>query len=557
MAGRRITVQFLGEDKSLGRTADQVEGRTSKIGDRLKKVGAVVGVGLGIAGAAAIKFGGAAIKSASDAQQSMGATETVFGRYADTVVKTSNKAANAVGLSANEYRENANLIGSLFKNQGVAADELAGKTDKMIGLGADLAATFGGTTKEAVEALGSAFKGEYDPLERYGISLKDSTINAELAKRGQDKLTGAALTQAKQMAATDLIMRQSKDSLGAFGRESNTLAGQQQRLSAKFENLKATLGQKLLPVATKVVGWVSKFIDEMGKGQGAGGAFAKVVRGIGDVLRPVGNFIGKQVVPFVKDLANRFNDANKETGGWSKKMRDLEPFIRVVKAALKGLWEGIKWAASNGIPVLVKWWGILAKGLGAAGKQAIWLWNGAFAPALRFITKGMGTLMNTWAGVLRALGKVPGFGWARDAADKMQNAANRALGLSRAIKDIPPKKTSTVTTNFITNRVERQWQIDYGKKTREAGTQMLWRARARGGHVIGGQEYRVNERGQEFFRPSQSGRIVNAAATKRMAGRGASETFYVELDLQLDGKHIQTKLLKLKRREGGRPLGIA
>lgn len=203
-----------------------------------------------VIGAAAAAFAVESVKSASRAEQSMGATSTVFGKYADQVVAKSDQAAQAYGLSANEYRENANLIGALFKNQGVAQDQLAAATDGMIGKASDLAATFGGTTREAVEALGSAFKGEFDPLERYGISLKQSSINAYLAQKGQDKLTGAALAAAKQQATLALVQQQSADSTGAFGRESDTLAHQQQVLAAQFENVKAKVGAGLLPILT-------------------------------------------------------------------------------------------------------------------------------------------------------------------------------------------------------------------------------------------------------------------------------------------------------------------
>jgi hypothetical protein len=176
----------------------------------------------------------------------------VFGKYADTVVKQSRRADTQLGLSANSYRESANLIGSLFRNQGVAADQLAGKTRGMIKTGADLAATYGGTTAQAVEALGSAFKGEFDPLERYGISIKQSAINAELAARGQDKLTGSALKAAQQQATSRLVLEQSSRTVGAFGKESDTLANRQQVLGAQFTNLEAKVGKGLTPALTRL-----------------------------------------------------------------------------------------------------------------------------------------------------------------------------------------------------------------------------------------------------------------------------------------------------------------
>lgn len=254
---RQIVIEFLGKDKSFGRTLNDVEGSTSSLGSKLAKFGKVAAAGLAVVGIAAAKFGKDAVSAASDAEQSVGATETVFEDFADTVIRTSDEAAKQYGLSANEYRENANLLGSLFKNQGVAMDDLAGKTEDMIGTASDLAATFGGTTKDAVEALGSAFKGEFDPLERYGISLKQSDINARLAAKGQDDLTGASLKQAQQVAATEIITKQAAQTQGAFAKESDTLAHKQQVLAAQFENVKVKVGNALLPVVSNFVGYLS------------------------------------------------------------------------------------------------------------------------------------------------------------------------------------------------------------------------------------------------------------------------------------------------------------
>lgn len=308
--------------KELDSFAGTAEKSTGRVGSTLAKFGKVAALGAAAAGVAVAGFAVSAVKSASDSQQSLGATETVFGKFAKNVVKTSDDAAKKYGLSANTYRENANLIGSLFKNQGVATDQLAGKTEKIVGVGADLAATFGGTTTDAVGALGAAFKGEFDSLEKYGISLKESTISAELAARGQDKLTGAALAAAKQQVTSDLIMKQSTSAQGAFARETDTLAHQQQVLGAQFENVKAKVGSALLPVLTaaaqflndqlfpaveKMLPSIKAFAEELGAKLAP--VIATVAAFITGTLAPAlskfGGYIIGTVVPAVASLVSK------------------------------------------------------------------------------------------------------------------------------------------------------------------------------------------------------------------------------------------------------------
>lgn len=324
MAGP-IRISILANASQAKRELDSVADKTNSLGSKFKSFakGAAV-AGLAVAGAAAVKFGADAVKAASDAQQSLGATETVFGKVADKIVKFSEGAADKYGLSANQYRENANLIGSLFKNQGVAVDKLAGKTDQMIGLGSDLAATFGGETSDAVAALGSAFKGEFDPLEKYGISLKQSDVNARLAAKGQDSLTGKAKELAEQTAITDLIMKQGKDSLGAFARESDTLANKQQRLGAKFEDIKAKVGEKLLPILSNLADWVLE----------------KGLPALEDLGGKIEDFKAKidPIVQRIKDFWAAFKGDGSETSGLSR-LRDT--FSRVWES-ITGIFESAK-----------------------------------------------------------------------------------------------------------------------------------------------------------------------------------------------------------------------
>jgi len=204
-------------------------------------------VGL-FAGVSAVEFFTDAIKGASDLEQSVGAVDAVFKGQAGAIKATADGAAQSLGLTKNAYNEMATVLGSLLKNQGVS--DFTGETQKLIGVGADLAAQFGGSTQQAVDALASAMRGESDPIERYGISLNESAVQAELAANGQDKLKGAALEQAKAQARIAIIMRKSADAQGAFARESNTLAGKQARLSALWGDFKTSIGTALLPVAS-------------------------------------------------------------------------------------------------------------------------------------------------------------------------------------------------------------------------------------------------------------------------------------------------------------------
>ncbi|UVK59033.1 tape measure protein [Microbacterium phage Cen1621] len=220
----------------------------NSIGGSLK---GAIGPLMAAAGAIGVgAFVGSAIKAAGSLEQSMGALDTVFKGSASQMHTWATGAATSVGLARDEYNGLAVLIGSQLKNAGTPMDDLAGKTNELVVAGADMAAMFGGTTKEAVEAISSALKGERDPIERYGVTLNEAKIQAEMAAQAANGMTFATEEQAKAAATLALIMRQTTDAHGTFARESQTYEGVMQRLGASWDNIVATIGQGFLPVAT-------------------------------------------------------------------------------------------------------------------------------------------------------------------------------------------------------------------------------------------------------------------------------------------------------------------
>ena len=248
-----LTVRVVSDVKDAVKGLGDVEDKSKGLEAGLKSAAAPAAGVVAALGA----MGKAAFDSASEMQQSAGAVESVFGDHAAAVKAAAATAADSVGLAASEYQNMSSILGAQLKNMGTPMDELSGSTQNLIGLGADLAATFGGTTAEAVGAISSLLRGERDPIERYGVSIKQSDINARLAAEGLNGLEGAAKTQAEAQAALSLLTEQTASAQGQFAREADTAAGAQQRASAQFENAKATLGESLLPIVSELMGYLT------------------------------------------------------------------------------------------------------------------------------------------------------------------------------------------------------------------------------------------------------------------------------------------------------------
>ncbi|WP_288833665.1 transglycosylase SLT domain-containing protein [uncultured Corynebacterium sp.] len=202
---------------------------------------------------------------AAEAEQSYGAVESIFAGHADVIVAKSKEAATAVGLSGREYRELSSVTGAMLKNMGLPMDEVTAKTQDLVGVAADLSATFGGSTKDAIEAVNALLRGEADPIERYGVSIKKTDVNARLAAEGLDKLEGEALKQAEAQTLLAMLMEQTADAQGQFARETDTAAHKQQVATARMNDAREAIGTSLLPVMASLAEFGAKVAEKIGE----------------------------------------------------------------------------------------------------------------------------------------------------------------------------------------------------------------------------------------------------------------------------------------------------
>lgn len=253
LKAKELSLKAVQED--LARSSQRAAEKTKTMGDSFKsaagkaadfagkyKVHATAALGgIGLIAKESISY-------AAEAEQSYGAVESIFGDHAQGIISASKGAAEAVGLSGREYRELTASTGAMLKNMGMPMDEVASKSQNLVGVASDLAATFGGSTKDAIEAVNALMRGEADPIERYGVSIKQSDINARMAAKGLDKLTGSAAKQAQAQTLLEMLTEQTSSAQGQFGRETDTAAHKQQVATAKFNDAKEAIGTGLLPM---------------------------------------------------------------------------------------------------------------------------------------------------------------------------------------------------------------------------------------------------------------------------------------------------------------------
>ena len=254
---RTLKLALLADTKDFIKGLDKADKETRSFSDKLGsalKTGALAFAALGAAaGAMAIKIGKDAIGAASDFSEEISKSTELFGKAQKGIQDFAEQAARKLGQTRQEALAAANNFAIFGKAAGLGGEELSTFSTDFVALASDLASFNNTSPEEALQAIGSALRGEAEPIRKYGILLNDATLKQEALTLGIIKNTKQALTpQQKILAAQAAIYKQSTAAQGDFERTSGGLANKQRILKATIEDLKIELGTALLPIALEV-----------------------------------------------------------------------------------------------------------------------------------------------------------------------------------------------------------------------------------------------------------------------------------------------------------------
>lgn len=233
-------------------------GALSKITGALGPIGGVIGGAFAVG--KVVDFGKEMFGLGQELDVYNKKADTVFEGGSELVKAWADQNNEAMGLSKEKLTGLAAGFGDLLKPMGFSAEQAGKMSTEVVGLSGALSAWSGGQTSaaEVSDILAKAMLGETDGLKQLGISISQDEVNTRLARDGKEKLTGAELAQAKAIATQQLIMEKSTDAQKAWADGSMDSIKNSNTLSATFEQLKATLAEKLMPIFQTVTGWIVK-----------------------------------------------------------------------------------------------------------------------------------------------------------------------------------------------------------------------------------------------------------------------------------------------------------
>ena len=210
-----------------------------------------------------IGLGAAAVKMASDFEETDSKFKTVFSSIQRDAEHTARTFKESFGLSSKSAKQMLGDTGDLLVGFGFTEKEALNLSKQVNELAVDLASftNFSGGAEGASLALTKALLGERESIKSLGIAITEVDLKKFAERQGLvfkelDRVAKATLTY-------ELALKQSSKALGDYNRTSGSLANQTRKLSNDINDLGVELGTMLLPVAQKILAWAKGFVASL------------------------------------------------------------------------------------------------------------------------------------------------------------------------------------------------------------------------------------------------------------------------------------------------------
>jgi len=254
--------------QQVSQQGQQAESRFATIGSGLQKVGATMTVvGAGVTAGMAKIIGTSKEWEATVAQQ-----EFLYKNLDSSVqnfINTGAKQAESLGMTQQQYENNATALSNTLGLLGVSNSTIADNGTKWMNLCADMGAFADVPIDTALSDMKSALVGNFNALDKYGMSVNVATINSGEYAKSLGKTWNQMSNAEKAQAIMAEAMRQGSTMTGLASQEAEQFGMKWNLCKQKMMETVAEIGTKLLPVlaplvekignaAQKVADWATK-----------------------------------------------------------------------------------------------------------------------------------------------------------------------------------------------------------------------------------------------------------------------------------------------------------
>ena len=198
----------------------------------------------------------------SAAEETENVTGLAFGGMKGAAEEWAASFAKSTGSSRFESIELVSDLGLIVKGMGFTEKASLGMSSRMVELAADMASAKNVPLAVALDKIRAGLIGESEPLRTMGVLLSEARVKQEAYTSGLAK-TGTELTNTQKVQARmNIILEDSVAMHGDLINTQGSVANQWRKIKNQVFDAATAMGQKLLPIASKILGSLGKWIGK-------------------------------------------------------------------------------------------------------------------------------------------------------------------------------------------------------------------------------------------------------------------------------------------------------
>lgn len=298
-----INIKFTADLRGFSTEMQNSIRRIGALGKELQNTGrnlsTYVSLPLVAAGAAAVKF-------ASDYNESLNKVDVAFGTSATSVRDFAKTSLESFGIAEGTALDMAATFGDMATALGLPVDKASKMSQSLVGLAGDLASFKNISIDIANTALSGIFTGETESLKKLGIVMTEANLQAYAFSQGINKQV-KDMSQAEKVGLRyNYILSVTKNSQGDFARTGGGAANQMRIFQESLKQVGQQLGAVILPAFTRLITFVNGAIKSFsGLSDGTKTtivAIAGIAAAIGPLLTVTGSLL-----TFIPGLITKVN----------------------------------------------------------------------------------------------------------------------------------------------------------------------------------------------------------------------------------------------------------
>lgn len=424
-----IDADAKGVGKEVAKDLDNSQDAVAQSGQGIgRKIFGGIVTGFAAVGGAKALFGyfTGAISGASDLNETLSKSQTIFGANAGALESWASGAAQAVGLSKEAALDAAAGFGNMFTQLGFTGDEAAGMSQKVVQMSADLGSFNNMPTADVADRISAAFRGEYDSLQALIPNINAARVEQE-AMAATGKTNASELTaQEKAAAVLAIVNKDGAAAMGDYAKTADGAANTQKTLTASLEDQQSKLGQTLMPLwqdflgfltdtavpaLSAIVDWISQNASWLGPLSLALGLATTAVwlfnialnaNPIMLIITAIGALVGGILwvatqTTFFQDVWTNVTNAIGTAWNWLW-TSVLQPVFTAIGDVFSWIYNNIIMPIVTGIMIYIGLWAavitwlwetVISPVFAAIGQAFNWIWANVISPVIDFISAGI------------------------------------------------------------------------------------------------------------------------------------------------------------------------